>query len=607
MNRKFLIITILFYLVLFSNLVFAQYELKSKYLINPDLNIGFVDSCASFWLNAYDETNGGFYTNVGKEGNVLTNWGTNKDMITQSRNAYGLTRAYMLTGNDTYLKYAEKALEFMHYSAWDSINGGWYNSINKYGQPNNINEDKTAFNQHYALLGISAFAEANKDSLDEFRLDDTWIDNAAILWDQDEINFGYFDRGNYDYSQLTGKSFNATVDALTTHLFSLYLQEENEFIYTQNIQFVMDNILERLIPSMDNQAIGFAEEYNTDWSVKSNETMTIMGHLLKTAWCLGRAYHIDNNPEFIASAEKIIDNVLLKGYDHQNGGPYKDYNRVTGEMLMWGNPDTAKAWWQMEQAVVAGLIIYDITKDDKYLQIADETLDFFMKYFVDHVYGEVYENRTKYGEETWGEHKGNGFKAGYHSIELGYYAYLYSKLFLHNESITLYYNVEPGKWRTIPLNPLMMNLDNLFISSVELDGEEFTNFSRERREIIVEKNIGGEFKVTFDIDTTMTFADVASEVKPLFELSQNYPNPFNPTTTIKYSVPLVRPTEFAIQKATLKVYDILGREVATLVNENKQAGTYEVNFDGSNLNSGVYFYSLITGSFSDTKRMLLVK
>jgi mannose/cellobiose epimerase-like protein (N-acyl-D-glucosamine 2-epimerase family) len=139
MNRKFLIITILFYLVFFSNLVFAQYELKSKYLINPDLNIGFVDSCASFWLNAYDETNGGFYTNVGKEGNVLTNWGTNKDMITQSRNAYGLTRAYMLTGNDTYLEYAEKALEFMHYSACDSINGGWYNSINKFGQPNNVN------------------------------------------------------------------------------------------------------------------------------------------------------------------------------------------------------------------------------------------------------------------------------------------------------------------------------------------------------------------------------------------------------------------------------------------------------------------------------------
>jgi hypothetical protein len=220
-----------------------------------------------------------------------------------------------------------------------------------------LTEDKTAFNQHYALLGLAAFSEATQDSIINLWLEDAWGHNTALLWDSDDNTYGYFDRGNYDYSQLTGKSFNATVDALTTHLFSLYLQEENEYVSIFKIfNIVVDNILERLIPSMDNQAIGFAEKYNTDWSIKSNETMTIMGHMLKTAWCLGRAYHIDNNPEFIAGAEKIIDECFrLKGYDHQNGGPYKDYNRVTGEMLMWGNPDTAKAWWQMEQAVVAGL------------------------------------------------------------------------------------------------------------------------------------------------------------------------------------------------------------------------------------------------------------
>ena len=600
MNGKYAITAVLFWLILFSNLVFAQYELQSKYLINPDLNIGFVDSCAAFWLKAYDETNGGFYTNVSKEGNVLTNWGTNKDMITQSRNAYGLTRAYMLTGNDIYLDYAEKALDFMRTSAWDSINGGWLNSINKFGQPNNVTEDKTAFNQHYALLGISAFAEANKDSLSLLRFESRFSDNNSFLWDINEDTYGYYDKGKYNWSQLSGKSFNATVDALTTHLFSFYLQEENIFTYTQNIQFVADNILERLIPSMDNQAIGFAEEYNTDWSVKSNETMTIMGHLLKTAWCLGRAYYIDNNPQYIAGAEKIIDDVLLKGYDHQNGGPFKDYNRVTGEMLMWGNPDTAKAWWQMEQAVLAGLIMFDITKNDKYLQMADETLDFFMKYFVDHVYGEVYENRTKYGEETWGEHKGNGFKAGYHSIELGYYAYLYSKLFLHNESIALYYNIEPGEWRTIPLNPLLMNLDHLFISSVELDGLEFTNFSRERRELIVDKNIGGEFKVTFGIDTTMTYANVENETIPTFYLSQNYPNPFNPTTSIEFNIP----KESYVQ---LKIFNLQGEEVAVLVNEKMASGNYRKIFSGSSLSSGVYFYALTSDSYISTKKMILIK
>jgi hypothetical protein len=90
-----------------------------------------------------------------------------------------------------------------------------------------------------------------------------------------------------------------------------------------------------------------------------------------------------------------------------------------------------------------------------------------------------------------------------------------------------------------------------------------------------------------------------------FHLEQNYPNPFNPSTTIKYSIPT---SEFV----TLKVFDVLGNEVATLVNEEKPAGSYEVEFNshsGSvrNLTSGVYFYILQAGSFTQTKKLILMK
>ncbi len=85
-----------------------------------------------------------------------------------------------------------------------------------------------------------------------------------------------------------------------------------------------------------------------------------------------------------------------------------------------------------------------------------------------------------------------------------------------------------------------------------------------------------------------------------FQLSQNYPNPFNPATKIGFRI-----AEFGF--VSLKVYDVLGREVATLVNEEKKPGTYEVNFNASNFSSGIYFYRIKTGSFIQTKKILLLK
>ncbi len=85
-----------------------------------------------------------------------------------------------------------------------------------------------------------------------------------------------------------------------------------------------------------------------------------------------------------------------------------------------------------------------------------------------------------------------------------------------------------------------------------------------------------------------------------FNLRQNYPNPFNPNTTIKYSIP----SRSFVQ---LKIFDVLGNEIATLVNEEKVSGSYAVNFNASNLPSGAYFYSLNAGNFTQTKKMILMK
>jgi hypothetical protein len=85
-----------------------------------------------------------------------------------------------------------------------------------------------------------------------------------------------------------------------------------------------------------------------------------------------------------------------------------------------------------------------------------------------------------------------------------------------------------------------------------------------------------------------------------FSLTQNYPNPFNPSTTIRYELPHA-------SRVSLKVYNMLGQQVATLVNETKDAGIHEVKFDNSNLTSGVYFYRLEAGDFVQTKKLAILK
>ena len=85
-----------------------------------------------------------------------------------------------------------------------------------------------------------------------------------------------------------------------------------------------------------------------------------------------------------------------------------------------------------------------------------------------------------------------------------------------------------------------------------------------------------------------------------YDLAQNYPNPFNPSTLITYSIPK---SSFVV----LKIYNVLGKQITTLVNENQEAGIYKVNFDAGSLSNGVYFYKIQAGNFVEIKKMLLLK
>ena len=152
------------------------------------------------------------------------------------------------------------------------------------------------------------------------------------------------------------------------------------------------------------------------------------------------------------------------------------------------------------------------------------------------------------------------------------------------------HNSQAGEWNSVDFIPGHIN------------STEIINYS------YMDKNISrvGQYSYRlkqYDLNGSYHYSNVSvvNINRPLnFELSQNYPNPFNPSTKIEFSIP---DNEFV----TIKVYDVLGNEVKTLINEKKAAGSYEVNFSADNLSSGVYYYKIQAGNFVKTNKMMLLK
>ncbi len=121
--------------------------------------------------------------------------------------------------------------------------------------------------------------------------------------------------------------------------------------------------------------------------------------------------------------------------------------------------------------------------------------------------------------------------------------------------------------------------------------------------------ITSDYPIKLVIEKTTTDVEEEDNLINKYSLSQNYPNPLNPNTKIKFSIPSGVVDEYIrpLHNVTLIVYNILGNEVATLVNEPKQPGIYEVEWNAGGFSSGVYFYRLISGSFTETKKMILLR
>lgn len=299
-----------------------------------------------------------------------------------------------------------------------------------------------------------------------------------------------------DWSNLSDKSLGTNMDGITTHVETYYLlnlKPENK----QRFLLLADN-LNNIVKTMEGRHFGFIEYYDKDWNPLAVRPQTTSGNFLKPAWCLARAYLVEPKEEYREGAAKLIDQLLAsKAYDSENGGGYTLLDTQTGNPI-----EERKTWWELEQAVTSGLTNYYISRDIRYLKMADQSMDFFMNHMYDAQFGDVYNSTGAKGENP-DTVKGNYWKGAYHSMELFYYTYLYGNLMLQNKPVTLYYSIDPvGEEREISLNPVSLGKNKLLISSVALDGKVYRDFEPERTLLKLPANVGGEFRVTFKSDAS---------------------------------------------------------------------------------------------------------
>lgn len=425
---------------------------------------------------------------------------------TISRLVYGFATAFMMTGNDSFLKAAERGTEYLreHMRFEDSDQGivYWYHGIDVRGDK----EDKIfasefgddyyaipAYEQIYALAGpiqtyrctgdprILADTEKTIKLFDDFFLDKS--DRGGYFSHLEPMTL---DPRSESLGQNQGKkNWNSVGDHAPAYLINLYLATGKQE-YADMLEYTFDTIA-KYFPDYENSPF-VQERFNEDWSPDTTwgwqQNRAVVGHNLKIAWNLMRMQSLKAKDEYVDLATKIADMMPDVGSDRQRGGWYDVVERILNEgetvhRFVWHD---RKAWWQQEQAILAYLILAGTLENLEYRRFAREASSFYNANFPDIEDGGVYFNVLANGIPylAGGNERGKGSHSmsGYHSFELCYLAAVYTNLLITKQPMDFYFKPLPGGFPDdiLRVAPDILPPGSIKIGKCEVDGEPYSNF-----------------------------------------------------------------------------------------------------------------------------------
>ncbi|MDQ4069342.1 MAG: AGE family epimerase/isomerase, partial [Actinomycetota bacterium] len=384
---------------------------------------------------------------------------------TISRLVYGLATAYLLTGEDRFLRAAESGTEYLreHMRGINEAEGivYWYHGIDISGNAqrkiftSEFGDDYDAIPMYEQIYALAGPTQTYRITGDPRILDD--IDKTIILFDRfykDPVQGGYFShldpvtldpRSDALRSNRARKNWNSVGDHAPAYLINAVIATGRKDLEDFLVQ-TGDTIVARF-PDYEHSPF-VQERFHEDWSHDKRygwqQDAAVVGHNLKIAWNLMRIHHRRPNDDYVSLANRIADTMPAVGSDQQRGGWYDVVERHLKPGQKWyrfRNHDR-KAWWQQEQAILAYYILAGSLGHAEHARLARESSAFYNAHFLDHDDGGIYFNVLASGipylvgnERLKGSHS----MSGYHSMELCYLAAVYSNLLINEEDLELHF------------------------------------------------------------------------------------------------------------------------------------------------------------------------
>ncbi|MCE1248089.1 MAG: AGE family epimerase/isomerase [Firmicutes bacterium] len=395
-----------------------------------------------FWVNqathmtdffakvSKDDVNGGFFTHIDAQGNV-----SNKDekfLMPTSRQVWAYAATYEMTGDKTYLDLAKHGVDFElahHMKTNASGETFWMQRVNGDGS---LGEGETAKpivinEQTYGLTGLIGYYKATKDPkiLEVIKSGHQFLTNH--MWDKkDGAFFDSVDPKTLEPSST--KSYNSVVYPATSAL--LEMADIADGPWKKEVCGQLKTMADIFVKNFPDPKTGFIKEnFTTDWKEdwrnwqkQPEGSIGVSGHNTQGALFLLRTERLLSaegmlKPEeaqaYRNTAQTIVDSMLEKTYDKENGGFFDVFVRETGQN-MW---HTNKAFWQQEEGYLATLAMSKLTGDSKYTEAANKTLQFWDKNFMDREIGGDRQTVAKDGAPLT-DPKGGPGKSSYHSTEM---------------------------------------------------------------------------------------------------------------------------------------------------------------------------------------------